>query len=212
MNSNVLAGVALAGVLVVGLFVAAHSGSTGPQGEQGVAGAQGEQGVQGATGPQGERGVAGVNGVNGVSGKPSFGAIGSSQTLSSPVCVDGICTYTLSQTMKTATTTVCALKTPAATTTLVSYTARFVVGSSTNKTISITKGAAMQSTTTALNDAGMVLASGAQGTFVASTTPAVAGSTIIAPSQWIQVSMMGGTGTDSPTGLCVAKLDVALFQ
>ncbi len=105
------------------------------------------------------------------------------------------------ETLSTATTTPCSLQSPAATTTLQSFTANFTVGSTTAKSIIFTKGAAMQATTTALSG-NLALAADAQGTFKASTTPEL--DMVISPSNWVQVSMVGGSGTDSPTGTCTA--------
>ncbi len=98
-----------------------------------------------------------------------------------------------------ATTTVCAIQSPAATSTLASAEIRFDVSSSTATTVTVAKSATAFATTTLLGGQ-ISIGAGNQSTIVASSTA----SQIFAPSQWLVVGMQGGIGTFSPSGLCEA--------
>ena len=111
--------------------------------------------------------------------------------------------------MITATTTVCAIQSPNATSTLTEASALFTVSSTTASTVYLAKATTAFATTTSLGYA--ALAANAQGTLFASTTPSsvtVDGAQIFAPSTWFVVGMTGGTGTFSPTGVCTAEWQV----
>jgi len=102
-----------------------------------------------------------------------------------------------------ATTTVCALQSPASTSTLQFGDAKFVVASSTqNSTITLAKATTPYATTTLLGK--YVIASGAQGTVIASTSPTTGDAVIFSPNTYFVVGMQGGGGTFSPTGNCSA--------
>lgn len=105
------------------------------------------------------------------------------------------------------TTTVCALQSPAATSTLVSASVSFKISSTTASNVVIAKAASAFATTTALNYG--AFASGAQGTMMASSTITtnltnVDPYTVFAPNQFVVVGMQGGIGTFSPVGTCQA--------
>lgn len=103
-----------------------------------------------------------------------------------------------------ATTTVCALQSPASTSTLQFGSAQFVVASSTqNSTITLAKANTAFATTTLLGK--YVIASGAQGTVIASTSPTTGDAVIFSPNTYFVVGMQGGGGTFSPTGTCSAN-------
>ena len=110
------------------------------------------------------------------------------------------------ETLKTATTTPCALLSPAATSTLMTASISFKVSSTTASTVTLAKATTAYATTTLLASA--ALAANAQGTLVASTTASggatLDGTNVFGPSQWLVVGMAGGTGTFSPTGTCQA--------
>jgi hypothetical protein len=106
-----------------------------------------------------------------------------------------------------ATTTVCAIQSPAATTTLQSAGISFTVGSTTAAIVSLAKATSAFATTTSLGQAS--LAANAQGTFTASTTKLLDvpldGLSVFAPSTWFVVGMAGlGSQTYTPTGVCQA--------
>jgi len=105
-----------------------------------------------------------------------------------------------------ATTTVCALQSPAATSTLLTASIRYSVSSTTASTVTMAKATTAYATTTLIG--GGSLAANAQGTFNATTTLAQAtsldGVMVFAPSAYLVVGMAGGTGTFSPTGTCQA--------
>lgn len=112
--------------------------------------------------------------------------------------------------LTTATTTVCAIKSPSATSTLVSASVQFVVSTTTASRVSLAKAATAYATTTSLGAAD--LAAGARGTFVASTTnttnTTVDGLSVFGPSQYFVVGVQGGSGTFSPTGSCQATFEI----
>ncbi len=122
------------------------------------------------------------------------------------------------QPLRAATTTVCALKSPSATSTLIAANATFRVASSTSAvTVDLAKATTPYATTTSLGTAG--LASGAQGSFNASTTnqniASVDNAHIFGPNTWFVVGVRSGiTGGDAsgvpfqPAGACNATFQV----
>lgn len=108
------------------------------------------------------------------------------------------------ETLNSATTTVCALQAPAATSTLEFASIRFSVSSTTASTVTIAKATTPYATTTLL--ASGSVAANAQATLVASTTNSVVvdGIGVFAPNTYLVVGMAGGAGTFSPTGVCQA--------
>lgn len=114
-------------------------------------------------------------------------------------------------TMAQATSTVCAIQSPNATSTLTEGSALFTVSSSSASTVFLAKAASAFATTTSLGQAN--LAANQQGTLIASTTPSsvtVDGAQVFAPLQWFVVAMSGGTGGQSftPTGICTAEFQI----
>lgn len=111
------------------------------------------------------------------------------------------------RTLTTATTTVCAIKSPTATSTLTFGGVKFIVSSTTASTVTIAKATTAYATTTAIG--GGALGAGAQGTFNATTTTAadtsLDGAMVFAPSTYFVVGMAGNVGTFSPTGSCSAE-------
>jgi hypothetical protein len=111
--------------------------------------------------------------------------------------------YQYDDSLNAASTTVCSLISPTATSTLIDASVHFTVGSSTTATVVFSKGPGFASTT-ALND--FSLTGGAQGTFslIGTTTAVGVANYTFAPSQYFNVTMNGGIGTFSPTGECQA--------
>lgn len=113
-----------------------------------------------------------------------------------------VTTYGRVTTLTAATTTVCAIQSPAATSTLQFGSLKLTVGSTTAITVTLAKSSTAFATTTLLNSAS--IAAGAQGTVIASTTESVNpdGLGVFSPSTWFVAGIAGGTGTFSPTGIC----------
>lgn len=129
----------------------------------------------------------------------SAGNISTSGTFADNSVTD---TYTR-MAMVAGTTTICAIQSPAATTTLRNFVATFTIASTSAQTITMAKAANAFATTTNLTGNVAIAASG-QATVVASTTIPIA---IIAPSQWLVVGQAGGAGGASlnvPIGTCQA--------
>ena len=103
-----------------------------------------------------------------------------------------------------ATTTVCAIKSPAATSTLVTALVRFAVSSTTASVVTLAQATTPFATTT-LNGAQIAIAAGAQSTIQASTTGQ---GTIFPPNTQFVVGMQGNPGTFSPTGFCQATFEI----
>ena len=144
--------------------------------------------------------------VVGFLGKPVQNIIsqplGAVSVLNSPLEVNGAEVYLEGKALTTATTTVCAIKSPAATSTLTFAAVNFVVSSSTASTVTLAKATTAYATTTLLGVAD--IGANAQDTIIASSSPAAAEATIFAPSTYFVVGMAGGVGTFSPTGRCTA--------
>ncbi len=109
-----------------------------------------------------------------------------------------------------ATTTVCAIQSPPATSTLMFASLKLSVSSTTASTVTVAKAATAFATSTLMGTASV--SANAQATVVVSTTTPVLTSTIVvdpiitfAPSQYLVFGMAGGTGNFSPTGDCEAS-------
>jgi len=155
-------------------------------------------------------GTDGRDGTDGTDGKNGKGAIvGPDAYLPYQAINDVQRFYNRLTGLNSASTTVCAIKSPSATSTLVSGSIKYFVGSSTIAVYTeIGKGATQFATTTSLGIA--TLASGGQGTMHA-TTP-VGGSfdeaMVFAPSQWMVVNVNAGDVTGfAPTGACQAVFE-----
>jgi len=116
--------------------------------------------------------------------------------------VGGVTTTYARSALATATTTVCALQSPNATTTLEGAPEITLLTSSTTASVvTIAEATNAFATTTSIGSA--AVGANAQATITASST-ATLGKNVISPQNWIVVGMQGGTGTFSPTGGCVA--------
>lgn len=123
------------------------------------------------------------------------------------------------QTIKQATTTVCAIQSPAATSTLVRGYVRFNIASTSATVIHLAKAATQYATTTSLGTDS--LGTSAQATMFASTTPDGVNDDItdpiwvFKPSQYFVVGLQGGDSagdTSSPTGLVPTGVCQATFE
>lgn len=100
-----------------------------------------------------------------------------------------------------ATTTVCAIQSPAGTSTLVSFSLRLDVSSTTASTVTVARAATAYATTSAIET--VSVGANAQALVIASTTVQKDLRTF-GPSTWLVGSMAGGTGSFSPSGSCRA--------
>jgi hypothetical protein len=126
------------------------------------------------------------------------GAVSSPDIMSPYFSVGGTRFWSAStNSMTQATTTVCALQSPAATSTLVSGSAQFDVSSTTASLITFARSVG-SATTTSLGT--FNLSANAKGYGVASSTS----NSTFAPNTYFVVGMQGNSGTFSPTGSCRA--------
>jgi len=145
-------------------------------------------------------------------GKP-FAAAPGPDRFSPCESTDGITSCFKRVALKSATTTVCAIQSPAATSTLVSATVKITTSTTTATDWTLAKAATAYATTTPLN----LLNTGAsvQGTLAASSTPLTAAGAVngnvFAPSQWLVLGANPGqVGVDNlaPVGICQATFEV----
>lgn len=110
-----------------------------------------------------------------------------------------------------ATTTVCAIQSPVATSTLVGGGVSLSVSSTTASTVTVAKATTAFATTTLLRT--VSVSANAQAQFPLASTTSVASAAAweleqvnltFAPNTWLVVGMAGGVGTFSPTGTCTA--------
>lgn len=141
----------------------------------------------------------------GPDGKVQVGSVTNPEIPSPWVAWGGVFNYAGSLTaLKTATTTVCAIQSPAATSTLENFQIRFDVSSSMASIVTIAKSNTAFATTTQLGT-DYAIAAGAQAFIQASSSPQAGTANIFGPNQWLVVGMRGGAGTFSPTGTCQAN-------
>jgi hypothetical protein len=120
----------------------------------------------------------------------------------------GVREWARRNTLAQATSTVCAIQSPVATSTLVGASIRFDLASTSAVSVDLAKGTTQYATTTKIGTTYSIAAS-AQATIVASSTGSVAGdATIFAPSTWFlvrinELSSSSGAG-NAPTGICQA--------
>lgn len=106
--------------------------------------------------------------------------------------------------LNSATTTICALQSPAATSTLSDATIRLSVSSTTASTLTFAKDSDGNGSSTPFH--AVSVAAGAQVTadLLATTTTAGVLNYTFGPSEYFTVTMAGTPGTFSPTGVCQA--------
>ncbi len=126
------------------------------------------------------------------------------------IAVNGVAKYYNRKPFLTATTTVCAIKSPNATSTLSKDSGvRMNVSSTTASTVTLAKATTPFATTTLIGSS-VVVAANAQADLTASTTAAQDAATVglFAPNTYFVVGMAGGVGTFSPSGDCHADFTV----
>lgn len=108
--------------------------------------------------------------------------------------------------LNAASTTACSVTSPAATSTLVSFNTLFTVGSTTASTVTVaTSTSGGSASTTPLMT--FALAANAQGTFA--FTPTTTDKQVLAPSTPVVVTLTGGIGTFTPSGVCSGLFQLA---
>ena len=147
------------------------------------------------------------NFVNNPAQEEALGASASPDSPFSWESVGGVRRFYGSMAMNTATTTVCAIQSPAVTSTLTYFSAVWDVSSSTASTVTLAQAANAFATTTQLG-VNHSIAADAQSILVASST-ALSANNILAPSQFVVIGMKGGSGTFSPVGYCKAEFTSA---
>jgi hypothetical protein len=185
--------VAIIAIIGVG-YGSTKSGSTGPQG------------------PKGEQGVAGKNGQDGVTTvrtvtvapSPVLGAVAGPDSYFEYYNDNGVITANRNARFNQATTTICSIKSPYATSTLTFASANFSVSSTSSSIIDFAKSVNPGATTTKIGSTYSIVA-GAKATVVASTTAVAGDAVIFPPNNYLVVNMKGGeTNVFSPTGACNA--------
>lgn len=111
--------------------------------------------------------------------------------------------------LRTGSTTVCSIQSPLATSTLVSGGVSMTVSSTTASTVTLAKALGPGASTTLIG--AIPVAANAQVTLVASSTPTVYNTNVFSPGTWFNVTMTGGQGTFSPTGVCHATFEEYLI-
>lgn len=107
-----------------------------------------------------------------------------------------------------ATTTVCTITSPAATSTLRTAGVTFTTSTTTASLVTLARSIVGGSATTTLLGNQIAVAAGAQATIVASTTASQQGvADVFPPSTNLVVGMQGNPGTFSPVGRCWAEFD-----
>lgn len=126
----------------------------------------------------------------------------------------GIRLVGLRKSLATGTSTVCAIQSPAATSTLVSAGVDFTLASTSAVVVDFSKSTTQYATSTRIGAAGYGITASAKATIVASSTGSVAGdATIFAPSTWFVAKYSdnnNGVG-DASTGSCHALWAVTKY-
>lgn len=134
---------------------------------------------------------------------PTYGATPGTDIDSPFTTQNGLRTWAYRKGLATATTTVCAIKSPAATSTLTHASFVLTTSSTTASTMRISKDTTAFATTTALWDEAVGV--GAQAVLVGSTTPTTYEALVFNPNTYVVFSLTGGNGTFSPVGSCSAQ-------
>lgn len=115
-------------------------------------------------------------------------------------CFGGVCRFAQMKSLAQATSTICAIQSPAATSTLVSAAVHIDINT-TASTAVIGKATTAFATTTKL--AQVAIAAGTELNLVASTSPATSGANVFSPNTWL-VASLEGSGAVSLDGNCQA--------
>ena len=162
--------------------------------------------VRSGPGPQGPQGPGGSNGGDGL------GAISSPDIPSPYLSFGNVRRFAAHKAYATtATSTPCALQSPAATSTLVMATGSIKNASTTTMVLQFFKGTNYNATTSQLAT-DLSVTGGAQADwFVVAATSSLTQNTF-APNQWFVVGAKGGGGGFTPTGQCSATWEAHTFE
>lgn len=142
--------------------------------------------------------------------QPQLGAVSGPDLYSPYFNVNGVIRYFNHVTLVQASTTLCNIKSPSASSTLAIMTIR-VMGSTTGMLIDIAKSTAPDATTTAIGTSYSVVA-GKYVEIQASTSPAAGAATIFPPNNYLVVKAglptAGAAGTFSQVGACNATFEI----
>ena len=141
--------------------------------------------------------------------KPSYGALAGPDLPSNYFSFGGVRDWAGFESLLQGSSTICAIQSPAATSTLNHGSLRFAFASSSAISVDLARGTTQYGTSTLIGTT-YAVAAGAQATIVASSTGSVAGdATIFPPSTWFiarinQWSASSGV-LNAPTGTCQAR-------
>lgn len=180
-------------------------GSQGVPGPRGERGPQGPQGMQGLTGPRGPVGASGAS-------SPVLGAITSPDLPFRRMSLGGFAEESVRVQLLTATTSVCQIQSPNATSTLKSAWIDFDTSTTSQAHVQLATAATSNATTSLL--AQINLPGNSTGMQLIATSTVNGTTVILPPNRWIVAKMamvVFGTetaGTYSPTGSCGASFNV----
>jgi len=145
------------------------------------------------------------------------GSVTSPEITSNYLCVGGVCRYyyrvaarnirALTDTGAVGTSTICAIKSPAATSTLVSASVALSTGATTTAILDMAKSANDNATTTQIGNT-ISLTAGQKVYLVASTTPTAGEVTTFPPSYYFIVKMAQLGNSFSPAGYCNTVFEI----
>lgn len=150
--------------------------------------------------------VVNVTNTPATQGTQTYGAVAGPDLYSPYLCVNGVCQWFNHIPMAQATTTLCAIKSPAATSTLGRSTVNFAISTTSATILTIAKASTPYATTTIIGTA-YAIAANAPATVIASSSPAAGAVTVFGPNQYLVVGLQGGIGTFTPTGTCNATFE-----
>lgn len=193
MIKNILIGLGVALAIVLSVValtaqpaqIVGKAGSTGPQGERGL------------TGPAGPQGPVGPRGPAGASARDVVGGLSSPNIQSDYLCVGGACSYFRHTDMSRGlnglgTTTVCALQSPAATSSLSYFSFGIQTGTSTAAVLTLATSTSRFSTTTYLTSYTL----GANQQLYAAFAPTTTQATSYAPNTYVVLGVQGNVNVN----------------
>lgn len=181
-------------LIIIGLFIAVLAG----KGDTIIVPSDNERSA-------GQTRISGMSvGADGLSVSGSSSFTGAMTSSNNTFTQGGVIIYRDTQAFDTATTTVCSLQAPSATSTLTNAAVTFDVSSTTASVVTLAKATTAFATTTQIG-LSYTIEANAEATIMASTSPAAGDALIFAPSEWFVVGMQNGVGNFSPSGDCWAS-------
>ena len=135
--------------------------------------------------------------------------VGAVPSLPNPLCINGVCEYYFSQAFRTATSTLCDIQTPAATTTVGKITAYFTTSPSYAQAYELGYSATRNATTSALVASWTIPSGGGTLSTISATTTATAPvDGLLSPNTNIVLNASTSTsaGLNQATGICEVRL------